>query len=164
VEDKDRLQIAWQAFSMENSLLQSYRMLFLMVEAALLALAYVLLVPLVKDTKEFWMIWVAASLGWGIVIAWIMMCEAKGRDVDRWRDRIVRLQPIIENRWSVVGKGWFDYLKPEVPKSWFKHLSLWFKSLWVQFQGGRLARILFNYVIPIIMAGLWVIVVCCVKL
>ena len=72
MEDKDRLQICWQAFSMEHSLLQGYRMLFLMVEAALLALAYVLLVPLVKVTKEFWMIWVAASRGWGIVIAWIM--------------------------------------------------------------------------------------------
>ena len=152
MEDKDRLQIAWQAFSMENSLLQSYRMLFLMVEAALLALAYVLRIPLIEEFKQFWMIWVAASLGWGIVIAWIMICEAKGKDVNKWRDRILGFQSITEKDWSVVGKGWFDYLKPEVPKSWFK-------SLWVQFQGGRLARILFNYVIPIIMAGLWVIVV-----
>ena len=159
MKDKDRLQICWQAFSMENSLLQSYRMLFLMVEAALLALAYVLRIPLIEEFKQFWMIWVAASLGWGIVIAWIMICEAKGKDVNKWRDRILGFQSITEKDWSVVGKGWFDYLKPEVPKSWFKHPSLWFKSLWVQFQGGRVARILFNYVIPIIMAGLWVIVV-----
>ncbi len=43
MENKDSLQICWQAFSMENSLLQSYRTLFMMVEATLLALGFVLL-------------------------------------------------------------------------------------------------------------------------
>jgi len=159
VEDKDRLQICWQAFSMENSLLQSYRMLFTMVEAALLALTYVLLVPAIKEPKQLWMIWVAAGFGWGVVIAWIMICKAKGKDVDRWTDRILGFQPKIEKEWSIIGKGWFDYLKPEVPKSWFKHPTLWFKFLWVQFKGGRVARILFNWIIPLLMAGLWGVVV-----
>ncbi len=159
MEDKDRLQIAWQAFSMENSLLQGYRMLFMMVEAALLALAYALLVPLVRDTKEFWMIWVAAVVGWLVAIIWGVICHYKGKDVDRWRDRILGFQSITEKDWSVVGKGWFDYPKPEVPKNWFKHPSLWFKSLRVQFQGGAIARYIFNYIIPAVVVGLWILMV-----
>ena len=137
MKDKDRLQICWQAFSMENSLLQSYRMLFMMVEAVLLALAYVLLVPLKGP-----LIWVAASLGWGIVAIWITICEAKGRDVDRWMKRIVGFQSIVEKDWSIVGKDWFDYLK-----------------LGVKLPGGRLARILFNWITPLSIAGLWILVV-----
>ena len=126
MNDKDKLQICWQAFSMENSLLQTYRVLFMMVEAALLALAYVLKGP--------W-VWVGAAFGWSVVGIWIRTCEAKGGDVDRWMEQIRGFQ-------SVVGKGWFDYLKPGV-----------------KWSGGRIARILFNKVIPILIAVLWGLVV-----
>ena len=129
MEDKDRLQIAWQAFSVENTLLQSYRMLFMMVEAALLALGYVLLA-----FGGVW-IWLAAGCGWAVAIIWGIICHYKGKDVDEWRDRIVNLQ-------SVVGNDWFEYLKPGV-----------------KFPGGRIARYIFNYIIPGLLFLLWVFVV-----
>ena len=89
MEDKDRLQIAWQAFSMENSLLQSYRMLFTMVEAALFALV------LLKVFEGTW-IWAPAICGWLVAITWGIISHYKGKDVDRWRDRILGFQSIIE--------------------------------------------------------------------
>ena len=128
--DGDKLQVCWQAFSMENSLLQSYRTHFMMVEAALLALGFVLL-QVYRGTG----ILVPAIIGWIVAIIWIILCEAKGKDVDRWRDRIIGLQ-------SATGTDWFEYLK-----SGFT------------LQGGRAARAFFNYAIPILIAALWVIMV-----
>ena len=128
--DKDRLQICWQAFSVENSLLQSYRMLFMMTEAALLALGYVLL-----EVYEGAWILVPGIIGWIIALIWVVICAAKARDVDRWMNRIVELQAIVE-------KDWFDYLKPGAKLS-----------------GGRVARYLFNYIMPLLVAVLWIFIV-----
>ena len=95
MQTKDRLQIAWQAFSMENSLLQSYRVLFMMVEAALLGLGFVL------DGA-----WILAPciIGCTVAVTWILVCEFKKRDVDRCRDRIIELE-------SLLGEDWLKYLK-----------------------------------------------------
>ncbi len=140
MEDKDKLQICWQAFSMENSLLQSYRMLFMMVEAALLALGFMLL-----DLNDGAWIWAPATIGFIVAIIWGVICHYKAKDVDHWRDWIT-------NPKSVVGNNCFDYLKPEVPKSWFK-------SLKIQFKGGRVARWIFNYIMPGLVFLLWIFVV-----
>ncbi len=129
MNDREKLQVCWQAFSMENSLLQSYRMLFLMLEAALLALGFV-----VFQIGGAWIL-VPAVIGWIVALIWVIICEAKGKDVDRWMNRIVSLQ-------SVTGTDWFEYLKPGV-----------------KFSGGRLARYLFNYAIPLVIIVLWVFIV-----
>jgi hypothetical protein len=129
VEDKDRLQIAWQAFSMENSLLQSYRVLFMMVEAALLALGFMLL-----ELYEGAWIWAPASSGFIVAVLWGIICHYKGKDVDEWRDRIINLK-------SAVGNDWFEYLKPGV-----------------KFPGGRIARWIFNYIIPGLVFLLWIFI------
>ncbi len=129
MNDREKLQVCWQAFSMENSLLQSYRMLFLMLEAALLALGFV-----VFQIGGAWIL-VPAVIGWIVALIWVIICEAKGKDVDRWMNRIVSLQ-------SVTRTDWFEYLKPGV-----------------KFSGGRLARYLFNYAIPLVIVLLWVFIV-----
>ena len=147
MEDKDKLQICWQAFSMENSLLQSYRMLFMMVEAALLALGFMLL-----ELYEGAWIWAPATCGWAAAIIWGIICHYKGKDVNKWRNRILELKPKI-------ARDWFDYLKLKVPKDWFKHPTQWPKYLWVQFQGGGIARYIFNYIIPGLLFLLWVFMV-----
>ena len=130
MKDEDKLQVCWQAFSMENSLLQSYRTLFMMAEAALLALGFVLL-----QVYEGAGILFPAIIGWIVALIWVIICEAKGKDVDRWMKRIVSLQ-------SATGTAWFEYLKPGV-----------------KFSGGRIARYLFNYVIPLVIVVLWVVMV-----
>jgi len=130
VKDEKKLQVCWQAFSMENSLLQSYRTLFMMVEAVLLALGFVLL-----QVYEGAGILFPAIIGWIVALIWVIICEAKGKDVDRWMKRIVSLQ-------SATGTDWFEHLKPGV-----------------KFSGGRIARYLFNYVIPLVIVVLWVVMV-----
>lgn len=130
MKDKEKLQLCWQAFSMENSLLQSYRTLFMMVEAILLALGFVLL-----QAYGGAGILVPAIIGWIVAVIWVIMCEAKGKDVDRWMERIISLQP-------VTGTAWFEYLKPGV-----------------KLPGGRIARYLFNYAIPLVIVVLWVVMV-----
>ena len=138
MNDKDRLQVCWQAFSTENSLLQSYRALFMAVEAALFGFGYALFIhPGVR-----WMTLFPAIFAWAVVGMWIGTCKAKGGDVDRWMERIRGFQSIVKKDWSIVGKGWFDYLKPGV-----------------KWSGGGIARILFNYVILISIAVVWGFVV-----
>ena len=130
MRNKDRLQIAWQAFSMENSLLQSYRALFMMVEAALLGLGFVL----VQFFNGAWIL-VLSIIGCIVIVIWILVCEFKKRDVDRCRNRIIELK-------SLAGEDWLKYLKRGFSPS-----------------GGNIARYIFNYVIPILIVGLWIFVV-----
>ncbi|GAI04089.1 unnamed protein product, partial [marine sediment metagenome] len=99
-------------------------------EAALLALGFLLL----EVFKGAWIL-VPAIIGWVVAIVWILVCEAKGKDVDRWMKRVIGFQ-------LMVGKDWFDYLKPGVKLS-----------------GGRVTRFLFNYMIPCLIAVLWIFVV-----
>ncbi len=167
MKDKDRLQICWQAFSMENSLLQNYRMLFMMMEAALLAFAYAfgdksIAVPVIG--WEVPIIWIGAGFGWAVVGVWIRACEAKGKDVDRWMARIRGFQSLVEKDWPIACQGWFDYLEPVVPKRWFLHPMLWLGSLRALLSGGRVTRFMFNYVMPISIGVLWLCAVGIIKL
>ena len=130
MQDKDRLQICWQAFSTENSLLQSYRMLFMMLEATLLASGFVLL----EVFEGSWII-VPAIAGWIVAPIWSIACHAKGRDVDKWMKHIEGLR-------SILGRDWFDYLKSGA-----------------KLTGGRVARYLFNFVMPLLIVVLWIFIV-----
>ena len=124
----DKIRICLQGLTMENSLLQSYRLLFMAIEAALFALGFVLLQ--IYQGKGLW--WIAI-FGWLVAILWGIMCYFKAKDIDRWRNRLLK----------VVGKvglsEWFEYLKPG-----FK------------FAGGRIIRWVFNYLMPLLVIGLWV--------
>jgi hypothetical protein len=114
---------------MENNLLQSYRMLFMMVEATLLALAYALFQKGLRMLAP-------VVIGLLVVIAWVIVCKAKANDVDRWARIIITFKPIIN-------ENWFDYLEPKI-----------------KLPGGRIARLLFNYFIPILVVLLWIFILC----
>jgi len=71
---------------MENSLLQSYRSVFLTLEAACIALAFA--------SHQFFLSRGIVSLGFvgvGAAILWILVCYAKAQDVDRWRDHLLEV-------------------------------------------------------------------------
>jgi len=124
----DKIRICLQGLTMENSLLQSYRVLFMAIEAALFALGFVLLQ--IYQSKGLW--WIAI-LGWLVAILWGIMCYFKSKDIDRWRNRLLKVA-------GKVGLSeWFEYLKPG-----FK------------FAGGQIIRWVFNYLMPLLVIGLWV--------
>ena len=144
---EDKIRLSWQAFSMENSLLQSYRAQFMMVQAALLALGFVLLRVDLGLGVLF-----PAVVGWIVAVIWVIVCEAKKRDVDTWRDRIVSLQ-------SATRTDWFEYLKSQVEPSKRASGSRLFNYIRTKLSGGVFARYLFNYIMPLVITALWVFMV-----
>lgn len=117
---------------MENSLLQSYRALFIAIEAALFAVAFGLIKLFVNKGGEL----VGLGLG-GLVIGimWIIVCHAKGKEVDGWRDQLTTAA-----RQARV--GCFSYLE-----SGFG------------LRAGRVARYWFNWIMPILIIGIWIRVI-----
>jgi len=126
--DKIDTDIALRAMAMENSLLQSYRALFTGIQAALLASAF----ALIKFEEVRWVPWLAVpSLIIGIM--WIIVCHAKGNDVDKWMGYLTE---------KAEEKNYFTYMK-----------------LGFTLTGGRIARYWFNWVMPILIIGLWIWVI-----
>ena len=109
-----------RAMSMENSLLQSYRALFMAIEGALIASA----ITLIKLFEGSGIVLVGLA-GLVIGIMWIIVCDAKGKDVDRWRDlllkvakkaRMYRYFSYMESGFSLAGgriaRYWFNWIMP----------------------------------------------------
>ena len=82
--NKDKVNIFLRAMSMENSVLQSYRALFFALEAALIAVRFALIQFSAEEST------VAVGIG-GVIIGlmWIVVCHAKGNDVNRCRDHLL---------------------------------------------------------------------------
>lgn len=110
------------AMSMENSLLQSYRALFMAIEGALIAST----ITLIKLFEGSGIVWVGLA-GLVIGIMWIIVCDAKGKDVDRWRNLLLK----------------------EAKKA---HMYPYFSFMKSGFSlaGGRIARYWFNWIMPIL--------------
>ncbi len=123
----DEVSIALQAMTMENSLLQSYRTLFLGLETALFAAVFASFQ--VFERKGV----IEIGIG-GLVVGlmWMIICHAKARDVDEWMNYLTN---------QAVLKGCFAYMK--------SGFSL---------AGGRLARYWFNWVNPLLVMALWILV------
>jgi hypothetical protein len=130
---EDKIGIFLRAMFMENTLLQSYRALFLAVEATLIAAAFAL-IQLRRD-EGILAIWIVmlGIVGLIIGIMWVIVCTAKGKDVDRWRDLLLQT--------TKAGnlKNCFSYMK--------SGFSL---------AGGRVARYWFNWIMPILIIILWI--------
>ncbi len=120
--------IAVEAMSMENSLLQSYRTLFLGIEAGLLTVAFALLQFRVIHAMST--ITILGVVGLVFCGCWIVVCRAKGADVDGWMRHLTEIS---------AEKGHFKYMKEGLG-----------------FQGGRFARHWFNEVMPSCVIGLWI--------
>ena len=130
----EKVNIFLRAMSMENSLLQSYRALFLALEAALIAAAF----TLIQLFEEKGIVGVGIA-GLVIGVMWIIVCHAKGNDVDKWRNRLLE----VTKEGDI--QGYFSYMK--------SGFSL---------AGGRFVRYWFNWIMPIliILLWIWVIFIC----
>lgn len=120
------------AMSMENSLLQSYRMLFIALETVLFAAVFALL-QLQLQLPEGIGVLVIGVVGLVVGVMWIIVCHAKGRDVDKWRTRL------LEETSQGDLQGYFSYMESGLDLA-----------------GGKLARYWFNWIMPILIMGLWV--------
>jgi len=125
---KEEVNIFLKVMSMENSLLQSYRTLFLALEAALIAAGF----ALIQLFGEKGMVWVGIA-GLAVGVIWIVVCHAKGKDVDEWRGRLLQATQKGDLQ------GYFSYME-----SGFR------------LAGGRIARYWFNWIMPILIIGLWI--------
>lgn len=128
----EKISIYLRAFSMENSLLQSYRSLFTGIEAALFAFVF----ALIKLFNGRWVLGIGVC-GILIGVMWIIVCRAKGKDVDLWRDSI-----LAETKEKNEIKDCFTYLNG--------------KSI---FSGGKVARIWFNLIMPFLIILLWILII-----
>ncbi len=125
---EEKVNIFLRAMSMENSLLQSYRALFLALEAALIAAAF----ALIRLYEEKGILGVGIA-GLVIGVMWIIVCHAKGNDVDKWRDCLLEVTKEGDLQ------GYFSYME--------SGFSL---------AGGRVARYWFNWIMPILIIALWI--------
>ena len=122
--------IALRAMAMENSLLQSYRALFIGIETVLLASAFALSRPNMAMADK---VWVVGVIGLAFCAFWIFVCTAKGKDVDKW----------------------MKYLTKEaMEKEFFSYMEAGFTS-----QGGRFARPFFNKLMPGLIIVLWGVII-----
>jgi hypothetical protein len=117
-----KVEIYQQCLAMENSLLQSYRNLFLTVEVILLTLAVALLTI---DKIEY--TWIPIAIGLIYCFASVFVFKWGRNRVDYWRDRIFEeikntelerifkvYQPLYI--WKIPSltspRFWFDFLSP----------------------------------------------------
>ena len=126
-----KISLYLKAMSMENSLLQSYRALFIAIETILFAFVF----AIIKSPAPNLLIVLIGAIGLIICILWIIVCYAKSKDVDSWRDSLIRES---KNHNELEEK--FEYLKKP-------GLSL---------AGGKFSRICFNYLIPSLMLIIWI--------
>jgi len=119
--------IALRTMAMENSLLQSYRALFIGIEAALLASAFALSRLDMAMAEKVWMV---GAAGLAFCAFWIIVCAAKGKDVDKWMKYLTE---------EAKEKEFFSYMKAGLT-----------------FQGGRFARHWFNEAMPSLIIALWI--------
>ena len=125
----EQTNIFIDAMAMENSLLQAYRNLFLGLEGALLA-AWFALVYLLKERGILLLI--LAIVGLIVGASWIVVCKAKGDDVDKWRKCLL----------TKTGKN---------VKRHFSYMESKFSLV-----GGNIARHWFNTAMPILIIMLWI--------
>ena len=129
----EKVNIYLNAMSMENSLLQSYRALFIAIEAALLASALVLPQFFGGDIIISKIVNLVSVIGLVVGVMWIIVCCSKGEDVDKWGKQIK----------SETNTDLYNY----------------FSYMWSGFglTGGRVARWWFNVVMPLLIIALWIV-------
>ena len=133
-ETLQKIEIYQQCLAMENSLLQSYRNLFLTIEVILLTLAVALLTI---DKIEY--IWVSAVIGIIYCLASVFVFKW-GRDrVDYWRDRI--FEEVKDTELEKIFKVYqplyiWKIPSPTSPRFWFEFISpLIITMLWISIIG-----------------------------
>lgn len=125
----DKAQFYLQGMSMENSLLQSYRMIFGAIEAILF---FVWLQPsLITWFQPPSRSPLVAGLGITFCIAWVLVCLHRGRQVTAWKRKVVEV-----TRRTEVGRFVHERLGRSVlfvlqARFWLSLLPLGLMVLWV---------------------------------
>lgn len=144
------IQFYLQCISAEDSLLQSYRMLFIAIEAVLFGWAYVL-----SQTGNIGELPIPACAGIAFCFVWMAVCIHRACIIDRLKDELKQL--LTGN--STGLKGWFNlsYGEASTTESNIRK----FKNLCRSF--GKpcekcIPRVTFNLVSPVGMIFLWALV------
>jgi len=98
-EKKSIIQFYLQSISSQDSLLQSYRALFLGIEAVLFGLAYVL-----YQSRNEALIWLPAMIGIIFSFLWIFVCSHRGCMIDQLKKELKKLT----NGQTGDLKRWFE--------------------------------------------------------
>lgn len=119
-EEKDKLQkvgIYQECISMENTLLQNYRALFLGVEVILITLGIGLLTIEKQDY-----LWIAAGVGMIFCFASVLIFSWGRKRVDYWRDRIFEevKETDLEKVFEIYKPAYIGmFPSPISPRFWF---------------------------------------------
>ena len=126
-----------QGYSTETQLLQTYRMIFLALQAILFAGAFAFSqFSQVYEMGKMYVVVITGVSGIGIffLFMWIIMCEERSDRAEEWRNEITNL--------TTTGKS---------PEAKFKGLCKRGRSL-------NTIRFCFNFLMPLILIVAWVIV------
>lgn len=146
--ERDQIQSYLQCVSSEDSLLQSYRVLFLAIEAIIFGLAYVS-----YQTGNIKSLGIPASIGIAFCLIWMIVCIHRACIIDRLKDE---LQQLLKGSCTDL-KGWFNLAYGKASTTECRKL----RNLIHTF--GRPAekcipRITFNFVTPAGIIILWLVV------
>jgi len=129
-----KVEIYQQCLAMENSLLQSYRNLFLTVEVILLTLAVALL-----TIGKIEYIWISATIGLLYCFASFFILKWGRKRVDYWRDRIFEeVQDTEIEKTFKVYRPLYIWKIPSLvsPRFWFDFISpMIIVTLWILIVG-----------------------------
>ena len=129
-----KIQLYHQTLSWQDSLLQSYRMLFIGLQTILVAFV----IFLVREPASVVVpSWLMICIGWGVSAAWIFICVLRGYIIDGQKKAInERLIPRANAKDRQDLKEWYKpYEKPLLEK--------------------HPPRIFFNIILPVAFAVLW---------
>ena len=149
------IQFYLQCISAEDSLLQSYRMLFIAIEAVLFGWAYVL-----SPTKNIGGLPITACAGIAFCLVWMAVCIHRACIIDRLKDE---LKQLLKGN-STDLKGWFNlsYGEASTTECNIRKFKNLYRSLFGKPFGKPhekcIPRVTFNLVSPVGMIILWVLV------
>ncbi|MBE9593197.1 MAG: hypothetical protein IMF19_06925, partial [Proteobacteria bacterium] len=150
------IQFYLQCISAEDSLLQSYRMLFIAIEAVLFGWAYVL-----SPTKNIGGLPITACAGIAFCLVWMAVCIHRACIIDRLKDE---LKQLLAKGNSTDLKGWFNlsYGEASTTECNIRKFKNLYRSLFGKPFGKPhekcIPRVTFNLVSPVGMIILWVLV------
>lgn len=145
-DEKYKIQHYLQAISSQDSLLQSYRTLFLANETIFFGFAYFLYQPQNKEAFKK-LLWLPPTLGIFFCVAWIFVCSHRGWMIDSLKEE---LKTLINSGQTTNLKGWFDLSYGKASSEGINLLCAYIghAEKWVP-------RLVFNLVFPIVALVIW---------
>ena len=146
--ERDQIQSYLQCISSEDSLLQSYRVLFIAIEAIIFGLAYVL-----YQTGNIKSLGIPAWTGIAFCAIWMIVCIHRACIIDRLKDE---LEQLLKGNCKDL-KGWFNLAYGEAGITECKKLKNLIRTFGMPAER-CIPRITFNFVAPAVIIILWSLV------